>query len=55
MKISLSKYRGRKNLLENEFGDKERFYINILYNNGQAKYQGVFTVESLLNRLTKDF
>jgi hypothetical protein len=55
MTLSISKYRGRKNLLEKEFGDKEKFYINILDNDGQPKYQGYFTVESLLNRLTKDF
>lgn len=55
MKLIFSKYRGRKLIAEKDFGEKEKFYINILDNNGKPKYQGYFTVESLLNRLTKDF
>ena len=55
MKLLFSKYRNRKLIAEKEFGKKEKFYINILDDNGQPKYQGYFTVESLLNRLTKDF
>lgn len=55
MKLIISKYRGRKQLIEKKFGKNEQFYINVFDNNGQAKYQGYFTVKSLVNRLTKDF
>ena len=55
MKLIFSKYKGRKLISEKEFGKKEKFYLNILDDNGQAKYQGYFTVESFLNRITKDF
>lgn len=55
MKLSISKYKGKKLIIEKEFGKKERFFINIDENDGYPIYQGCFTVESLLNRLTKDF
>ena len=55
MQLKVSKYRGRQLLIEKEFGQREKFFINIFDNEGKPKYQGYFTVESLLNRLTKDF
>lgn len=55
MKLTISKYRGRKKLFEQDFGKKEKFFINVYDNDGNAKFQTYCTVESLISELAKDW